>query len=278
MNIRYIMLMSVLLCSATGAPAQETTITKHIVENTGTTLQKRFNPPDGYIRMTADGFGEYLRTLPLQKDGAKVHLYDGTLKNRQDIHMAVIRMDVGNYNLQQCADAVIRLRAEYLYQNHLYDKIHFNFTNGFNAAYFKWREGYRVKVNGNKCTWVKTQRASTGYESFRDYLKVVFSYAGTLSLSREMQKVPFSKMQIGDVLIQGGTPGHAVIVVDIVENKAGNKLFMLAQSYMPAQEIHILRNLGDRSISPWYDITDVKNVISTPQWSFSPADLKRFKD
>ena len=45
-------------------------------------------------------------------------------------------------------------------------------------------------------------------------------------------------MQIGDVLIQGGSPGHAVIVVDMAENPAtGEKLYLLAQSYMPAQDI-----------------------------------------
>ena len=44
-----------------------------------------------------------------------------------------------------------------------------------------------------------------------------------------------SEMQIGDVFIRGGSPGHCVIVVDMaVHQETGEKLFMLAQSYMPA--------------------------------------------
>ena len=65
---------------------------------------------------------------------------------------------------------------------------------------------------------------------------MVFSYAGTASLSRELAPVNYQDMKIGDVFIQGGHPGHAVIVVDIaVHPKTKKKVFLLAQSYMPAQ-------------------------------------------
>ena len=50
-------------------------------------------------------------------------------------------------------------------------------------------------------------------------------------------------IEIGDVFIQTGNPyGHAIIIVDVAINKNKEKIFMLAQSYMPAQEIHILKN------------------------------------
>ena len=62
------------------------------------------------------------------------------------MHLAVIDMDIGERDLQQCADAVIRLRAEYLYGTGQYDKIHFNFTSGFNAQYIKWMQGSRISV------------------------------------------------------------------------------------------------------------------------------------
>jgi hypothetical protein len=50
-------------------------------------------------------------------------------------------MEIGNKDLHQCADAVMRLRAEYLWNEERYDKIHFNFTNGFRVDYTKWIEG-----------------------------------------------------------------------------------------------------------------------------------------
>ena len=55
--------------------------------------------------------------------------------------------------------------------------------------------------------------------------------------------VPYTSLQPGDVFIKGGSPGHAVIVVDVaIYTQTGKKVFLLAQSYMPAQQIHILVN------------------------------------
>ena len=175
----------------------------------------------------------------------------------------VVDLDVGTRDLQQCADAVIRLRAEYLYQEQRYEEIHFNFTNGFNAEYAKWREGYRIKVEGNSVSWIKSSNPSQSYEDFRKYLDLVFAYAGTLSLAQELTLVQVAEMEIGDVFIQGGSPGHCVIVVDMAEhNETGEKLFM------PAQEIHILKNGRDSSISPWsvsYTHLDVYKRQLQPQ-------------
>ena len=83
-------------------------------------------------------------------------------------------------------------------------------------------------------------------------------------------------LQIGDVFLQGGFPGHGVIVIDLAVNPfSGEKLFMIAQSYMPAQEIHILKNLENDSISPWYKIKST-DMLYTPEWTFKWKDLKRF--
>ena len=96
-------------------------------------------------------------------------------------------------------------------------------------------------------------------------------------ISKELQKVPDIKdIQIGDVFIFGGFPGHAVLVIDVCEkSETGEKLFMIQQSYMPAQEIHILRNLKNDKISPWYSI-DFTGDLETPEWTFSKNQLMRW--
>lgn len=190
---------------------------------------------------------------------------------------AVLDMDVGTKDLQQCADAVMRLRAEYLYKTKQYNLLHFNFTNGFNAEYIKWRNKQRISVKSNKATWVNTNKESESYQSFREYLDKVFTYAGTASLVKELKPVSLKDMQIGDVFIKGGSPGHAVIVVDMaINSKTNKKSFMIAQSYMPAQDIHVLINKNDLTISPWYELDGSAEQIYTPEWTFGKDELRRF--
>ena len=108
-------------------------------------------------------------------------------------------------------------------------------------------------------------------------MEAIFNYAGTMSLSKELKKVNRDSMQIGDVFIVGGFPGHAIVVVDMaIHPETKKKVFMLAQSYMPAQELQILMNPSDSQKSPWYDL-DFGNNLNTPEWSFSSGDLKRFE-
>ena len=252
---------------------------ENLVNAEGMTINQRILTPEGYTRFTspADSFGEFLQNLPLKAHGSKVLYYNGKQKQR-DVYEAVIDLDVGDKDLQQCADAVMRLRAEYLYSQQLFDTIHFNFTNGFQANYSKWKEGWRIKVSGNNADWSKDASYSDDYETFRNYLDMVFIYAGTLSLSQEMKEIPIEDMRIGDVFIQGGSPGHCVIVVDMAESKEnGSRLFMLAQGYMPAQDIHILKNSLDNNISPWYPL-DFEGSLHTPEWIFEKEDLKRFEE
>jgi len=251
---------------------------QQLTDTSGTTIATRFLPPDGYERKAQDSssFGFYLRNLPLKKHGSAVHLYNGELKGNQNAHAAVINMSVGKRDLQQCADAVMRLRGEYLFHNNRYSDIHFHFVNGFNCGYSKWREGNRISLNGNSVFWQKSASADNSYSSFLKYMETVFNYASTLSLEKELRSVELKDVEIGDVLIRGGAPGHAVIVVDMVENVDGEKLVLLAQSYMPAQEIQVLQNPMNVTTSPWYNLEE-RMKIYTPEWTFEAYQLKRFE-
>lgn len=251
----------------------------NIINPSGATVAERFLIPKGYTRLVSqnNSFAYFLQQLSLKPHGSLVHLYNGVEKQNK-VAAAILSVDVGKKDLQQCADAVMRLRAEFLYKTKQYNKLHFKFTNGFNALYSKWREGYRIAVNGNKASWIKTNKESTSYNSFKDYLQIVFTYAGTASLAKELKLVNIKDMQIGDVLIKGGSPGHAVIVLDMAEDKKTNKkLFVIAQSYMPAQDIHILINNNNANLSPWYELNAQATSISTPEWDFYSSQLMRFE-
>lgn len=241
------------------------------------TLADRIAPPSGFRRVPASNgsFGAWLRGLPLQPGRPAVRLFDGRLKGNQEAHHAVVRIDVGSRDLQQCADAVMRLRAEYLHARGCEGDVAFRFTSGDLASWTGWQSGLRPQVRGNSVAWRRTARPDATYASFRRYLDTVFNYAGSASLEKELNRVADpARVEIGDVFIRGGFPGHAVIVADVAEGPGGERVFLLAQSYMPAQEIHVLRNPGSSS-SPWYRAAS-RGPLTTPEWDFRHEDLRRF--
>lgn len=242
-------------------------------------IPDRFAPPEGYQRKYLDrnSFAHYLRHLHLKPIGSKVLYYNGEVKPNDEVYAAVVDLPIGRKDLHQCADAVMRLRADYLYAQKRYQDIHFNFTNGFRVDYSEYIKGKRIVVQGNKTYWKQSASPSNTSDDFNRYKEQIYMYAGTLSLSKELVPVKIEDMQIGDVFIQGGYPGHAVIVVDMVENNNGEKMFMLAQSYMPAQEIQILENPTHPGISPWYGLEGWVDLY-TPEWNFIDEDLKRFPE
>lgn len=247
-----------------------------IINSNGMTIKERFLVPEGFVRVETDSgsFEEFLQTLPLKIDGSKVMYFDGRVKSN-NVHAAVIDWTLGNRDLQQCADAIMRLRAEWLYATGQQSKIRFNFVSGFTADFKKWSDGYGILVNGNNVSWVSNSRNNGTYESFQRYLDIVYTYANTYSLEKELVKKDFSDVAIGDVFIIGGFPGHAVIVVDMLINKdTGAKHLMIAQSYMPAQDIHILK--GNSDGSPWFT-TNVSESFVTPEWTFELNQLRTWQ-
>ena len=167
------------------------------------------------------------------------------------------------------------LEAEYLWSQDRYDEIHFNFTNGHRVDYSEWMAGKRMQVDGNRTWWEQKASPSNTYDDLWDYLELIFTYAGTASLEKELVSIDIVDVSIGDVLIRGGYPGHAVIVVDEATNSdTCDHVFLLAQSYMPAQEIQILQNPNDPGLSPWYRLGS--GVIETPEWQFISGDCRRF--
>ena len=269
--------ISLLLCFILFLSCQSQPASKLINAN-GKTIRERFNTPEGFIREDDNSttYDNFLRDFTLKPNGAKVYTNSGKLKQPDDVYEAVLDIDIGEKDLQQCADAVMRLRAEYLYKNKLYDKIHFNFTNGKKAEFSKYAEGYRFNLKTN--SWNKTAGKDYSQKSFRAYMDLVFNYAGSLSLSRELKSVDVKDIKVGDVFIKGGSPGHAVTVVDVAINpKTKEKIFMVAQSYMPAQNIHVLKNFNTPDISPWYSV-NFGSFLKTPEWTFERGQLMRFAD
>lgn len=213
-------------------------------------------PPKGYTRPVyhANSFAAWLRKLPLRSN-SKIYLHNGKEKINQSAQFAVIDLPIGSKNLQQCADVCMRLRADYLR----------------NAG----RENEIVFLdNASKAYKYSDYKNRTTYEG---YLETVFNWCGTLSLEKQLKKVKDMKdTKPGDVIINGGSPGHAVIIVDMATDENGRKIFLLAQGYMPAQDIHILKNQKNPG-SPWYSISGLDAELQTPEWNFNPLNIRSWE-
>lgn len=242
-------------------------------------LDRRFAPPPGFIRrpVAAGSFAAWLRGLPLKSEGAPVLLHSGLPKGRQDVHAAVIDIDTGTRDLQQCADAVMRLYAEWRFAHGDSGRIAFNDTGqGRPMPFSRWAAGERPRAEGRVLVWTKRASADASHASFRRYMDTVFSWAGTHSLERELIPVASGAIEIGDVVIKGGFPGHAVLVADMVEHPAtGERRFLLIQSYMPAQDMHVLKGIDTPDGSPWYRL-QLDGPLATPEWTFPPGSVRRW--
>ena len=211
--------------------------------------------PEGYNRITGDSesFKTYLRNVGLKEDKI-VYLYNGHPKHNQTAQFALLNISTGNRDLQQCADAVMRLRAENLFAQKQFDQIIFYENN---------KTAYRFLPPFTK-------------ENLSKYLNRVFGMCGSASLAKQLKPVTdFFDIEPGDVIIRGGFPGHAVIVMDVAENADGKKIYLLAQSYMPAQDIHVLVNPANEDLSPWYEVNE-DHIILTPEYSFTKNELMRW--
>ena len=234
------------------------------------TVITRFKVPAGYQQVKAQpgSFACYLQQLPLKPAGTHTKTYKGTIARTDAETAAVVDISVGNQDLQQCADAVMRLRGEYLYQQKDYKSISFNFVSGFKCDYEHYANGYRYQ--GDR--WVLKARKNYDYTTFMNYMNLVFMYAGTLSLEKQLHPVTTpAELKAGDVFIHGGSPGHCFIVMDVVQSEQHKKMFLLAQSFMPAQNLQVLQ------YSPgycWFSMDKMTDI-----WYgelIEPAYLKKF--
>ena len=252
-------------------PANETTITEP------ETL-RRISLPGGYsyIYDGDSAYSNWLLDLKLKKSKT-VYLHNGKLKSNQDAQFAVLNIEIGKKDLVQCADAAMKLRADYLFEKNLYDQIRFLATSGQELSFQSWLKGTRWKEKGGKLiSYNPGKEGSSSQYEYTLFMEFVFSYCGTYSLSKQTKQVNESRsIQPGDMFVYGGFPGHAVTVMAVAKNDYGEKIFLLSQGYMPAQDIHILKNDVNTRLSPWYSITETF-PLATPEWEFQTGSLRRW--
>lgn len=279
----YFQLLAALLFAITGCTDPENNIETRPTDKitaTNTESIRGISLPQGFNYVEEDDsvYSNWLLDLKL-KESKIVYLYNGKLKSNQDVQYGVLNIDIGKKDLIQCADAAMKLKADYLFEKHLYDQIKFLTTSGNEVSFESWLKGMRWKAQGAKLVAYNIHKGERNIQlEYNSFMEFVFSYCGTYSLSKQLKAVNDSKsLQPGDIFVYGGFPGHAVTVMAVAKNNTGKIIFLLSQGYMPAQDIHILKNYADPELSPWYALSDVYPLY-TPEWRFNKGSLKRWQN
>jgi aspartyl/glutamyl-tRNA(Asn/Gln) amidotransferase C subunit len=233
----------------------------------------RFAPPRGFVRVdeAPGSFGAWLRTLPLADRATPVTSYRGDVLHAASAAVAAI--DVGSADLQQCADSIIRLHAEWRWASGARG-VSYRAASGAQMPWARWARGERPVVKGATLSWEPGAKAASDHGAFRKYLDQVFTYANTGSLSVQGAKVRRSELRPGDFVVEAGSPGHAVLVLDVARAKDGRQVALLGQGYMPAQSFQVLRPAAGQV---WFSLDD--DTLRTPFWEpFAWSSLRRLDE
>jgi len=240
-------------------------------------LLARFAPPKGFQRidLPAGSFGAFLRTLPLAPSGTPVLAYHGgvILPSTHENLAAVVAIDVGKGDLQQCADSVIRLHAEWLYGKGRRDE-HYHAAAGLDLPFARYLAGDRLAYEGGKLSLNKiAPKTEATHAIFRKWLDEVFGWANTGSLAKEGALVTVADATAGDFFVMPGVPfGHAVVILDVAKSADGKRMVLLGQGYMPAQSFHVLR---PNASATWFAVDEASGEMVTPFWKPFPFSTLR---
>ena len=244
-------------------------------------LDNVFHPPDGFARVHVGSgtFGAWLRGLPIRQDRTRVYSFRRRLLQRPSA--AIVHLDVGHRDLQQCADSAIRLHAEFLWSKGQKKALKYHFTSGDLSRWETWQKGERFIIDGSQVTRKIGPLRNDSHESFRTWLDLIFMYAGSLSIHRDTTAVGDSPFEIGDIFVQGGRPGHVVMILDMAEDAKGKTVALIGQGFMPAEDFHILQDDGPHVVDgQWFILpTTETGTLPTPSWPspFTKDQARRFQ-
>ena len=224
--------------------------------------------PAGFVRMDTDpgSFSDYVENLPLARPDSVLAGYEEAPSDTlvRNCYQVVDFPLVDEY--EQCADVCIRLRAEYLYGENRFRKIHFVDTREKTLRY----------------------RYGACRPQFIRYLRKVFAWSNTESLRASLPQQPMDGLAPGDIFVYekdarpGARYGHAVMVAAVaVDTVTRQKAVLLIQGSTPACDLHVVANPYAPDLSPWYLLEASADTASTPMVTvgssvFYEEDIRRF--
>lgn len=214
--------------------------------------------PPGYTRLSFQegSYSRWLQNLPLKKDKTiKLYNKKNVTPGYYNVFAVIDLPMLFDRDLEQCADYIMRLWAEY----HIKTKQEASL--------------YLFNYSGEK------QFFSKSGKNYRQFLLWAMAYSNSYSLKTGCAPVPGEKNLIpGDMFTQNrdGGIGHVSVILDICENTKGRRLYLVGYSFMPAQELHIEKATRRYGTGGWFTYEGYKRYLAEVL-PFGTPVLRRFE-
>lgn len=254
-----------------GPPTMEPSPSPKAVDPAALTLEERYAPPTGYTRVETDdgSFGTYLRAIPLKPDGSAVLQHDGTASEASAA--AVVDLSIGAGDRCQLTDALLLLRARYLFDAGRKDEIQFYFSSGFLYDFTTYAAGRRVKVDGNNVTWVTKDTPGDTLQDLYGYLGTLYSYSRAVSVKAN-DTMQTSNVVPGTLFTNDG----GAIIADLARNDAtGESVVLLIRGGSPASDLYVMDNTLAPELSPWFSVSPAGGIYAG-EITFMISDAREF--
>lgn len=230
------------------------------------TIETRFPIPAGFkrVELPAGHFGQWLRHLPLEEAGAAVHDFRGRVfkKGTDSTVAAVVRLPVPIRRLEQCMDVLMRLWMLFLQDRDRLADLEFPLADGTLLSWRQWQTGLRPEFRGLQNLLLSVAQPDSSAQALENYLRTVFAATASHTFYHYYPTLNRAELQPGDFIVRRQRKGHAVLILDVALNSAGEKRVLVAQGDTPACGLYILKN--PKTGSAWFTINDRLDYLPLP--------------
>ncbi len=243
-------------------------------------LYGRIREPFAFERQSLEpgSFAAWLRYLPVLPGKPELMRFNGAISSHQQAYYAILDVPIGNQDAVHGVEAALLLKSLYALSRGEASSINILLNSGAAVSYAQWQQGYRFVSRGNEVFWEQGPRRGTGWQDVLDFLISAFPLTNSAALREVTVKIPPQELTNGSLLFHDAASGHVVMVMDVaIHPQTGDKLFLLAQGFTPAHQLHILVNPKDPTISPWYRLYP-DQTLETPLYIFHYGLLRQWRD